>query len=583
MLVRRLALWIAMTVLALGAAAAPASAADITGTWDLPSGSVAQQVWTFTAGTGTLAGSGGGGPYTWPMEGTITGNSVQIRTPYSPGSYVAYFVGTVSDDGATMSGTWSTGGFAAAAASGSTWIANRRGGAPTPTPTSKNPSGVAVMCNRGPNPGDDSVCTATVGDGGQNPTQPTGTVDFTAGDGGTFRNGASCALTPSTGSPTVASCAVTYSPPIGGGFPDVIATYSGDATHATATGRTRMLSAAIFGLAENTPITLETCKATAKAATGKTGKKATAAYRRDNPNPLTNPVAGVGDYVSYCGTNFALNAWGALVRVGQTASVVGGAALSTAGVVIAVTDPEPVGKGVGVAAIGAGPVVAFGGVKLGQNMIETNDKAIADPPDKKFQVAVRVRKITPVTVRPGSGVSAALARRITKLLAAQNEASALGEAFGAAIDKAGGAREAGKNAYVGKQTTAAIGFARRLADQLDIVVAQTKAVGPALAKQAIMKKAVTAAQVEARRAALGKKVPAKLANPLKKLGWSARDFALFRAAVARKPDAAIVASVPLTMGGVLTDQGLLQFYERTALAMRYFSVTDSVVAASKLK
>ena len=82
-----------------------ALAADVTGTWDLVPDSVAAQTWTITAGTGTLAGECTGGSYTWPIEGTLTGSAVRITTAYRETSYTAYFVGTVSADGATMSGT----------------------------------------------------------------------------------------------------------------------------------------------------------------------------------------------------------------------------------------------------------------------------------------------------------------------------------------------------------------------------------------------------------------------------------------------------------------------------------------------
>ena len=103
---RFIALAVCAAALALSAPAA--HAADITGTWDMASPDIADQTWTFTTGTGTLAGYGAGGPYTWPMEGTISGNAVQVKTTYNElPSYTAYLVGTVSADGTTMSGTWS--------------------------------------------------------------------------------------------------------------------------------------------------------------------------------------------------------------------------------------------------------------------------------------------------------------------------------------------------------------------------------------------------------------------------------------------------------------------------------------------
>lgn len=582
---RRLAPVLALAACALLAASSPASAADITGAWDLPAGSVATQSWTFTAGTGTLAGEGGGGPYTWPMAGTISGNAVQIVTAYREVSYTAYFVGTVAADGNSMSGTWATGSFAAASASSSTWIANRRTpvSQPPAQPGAKNTTGVAVRCDRGPNPGDDSRCTATVGDGGANPTQPTGEVAFTAGDGGTFRFGPRCALQPSPGSPTVASCSVTYIPPPGGGwhFPDVTATYEGDATHAGASGRTRLLSGAVFGLADGTPITPDACKSAANTATG-TGKKAKASYQAQNPNPLTKPGATAGDFVSFCATNLALNVWGGAVRVGQGAAVVTGAAVSVAGGVIAVGDPEPVGKVVGVEAVVAGPVIAYGGVRLGQNLIEANDRALADPPDKRYRVTVKPKAGKRIVVRPGGGVSRAAAKRLTTALTRQARAASLAAAFAAALDKAGGAREADQPRYVGSHTRAAIGFAKSLAAELDRLITDTRRIASLAGKGKLMRTKITAAQIERRRAGLAKRLPAKLVRSLRQLGWDARDLALLRASLARKPDPAQIANAPTTAAGVVGDPALLQLYEQAALAMRYFSVTPSVVAQSKL-
>ena len=571
-----------LLVLAAGlllAGAAPAAAADITGTWDLPSGSVATQSWTFTAGSGTLAGEGGGGPYTWPMEGTISGNTVQIKTAYRETSYTAYFVGTVAADGSSMSGTWSTGGFADAATSTQTWIANRR----TTTPgAGKNASGVFVLCNRGPNPGDDSICTATVGDAGANPTQPTGSVTFTAGDGGTFRLGPTCTLQPAPGSPTVASCSVTYVPPPGGGFPDVTATYAGDGKHAGAVGRTQLLSGAVFGLADGTPITEATCSATAAAATGR-AKKASAAYRRDTPNPLTNPVAGVGDYLGYCGTNFALNAYGGLVRLGQISAVVAGTVTSAAGGAITIFDPEPVGKVAGVSIAVAGPVIAVGGVYAGEQMVQANDRALADPPDKRFRVTVNPVTRKRIVVRAGKGHSGAAARRLTALIARQARVASLAGAFAAAVDKAGGARQAKQPRFVGLQTRAAIDFARSLADQLDLLVAEMRKVPALVSGEKAMRLTLTSAQLDTSRARLGRSLPARLTRPLRRLGWSAADLRRLRSDIARKPDPAQVPNTPTTLAAALSDEGLLKLFERTALAMRYYTVVPTVVADSKLK
>ncbi len=575
-----------LACLAAATGATAARAADLTGTWDLPSGSVAQQQWTFTSGTGTLAGEGSGGPYTWPMAGTLSGDAVQITTAYRGSSYTAYFVGTVAADGATMSGTWDTGSYAAAQASAKTWIARRRGGPPsppdpgpgptdpTPTDPGRHATGTQVMCNRGPNPGDDSVCTATVGDGDAAPTQPTGEVAFATRDGGTFRTGDRCVLQPTASSPTVASCAVRYVPPAGGGFPDVVAAYQGDPTHAPSVGTTRLLSAAIFGLADGTPITPDTCAATAGAATRASGRAA--APRLQQSNPLRNPVAGVGDYVAFCASNLAHQAWGGLVRTGQAVGTVAGGALSVGGVVVAIADPEPVGKAVGVTAVGAGPVVAYGSIRVGESLIEANDRALADPPDPRYRTVVRVAKPRAIVVRRGG----AAGRRLATLAARQARVAALARAFGQAIDKAGGAKQANQRVYVGRQTRAAIAFAGQLAAELGRLERATTRAASALRKVRGATSRVSAARIASGRARLAKRVPTRLSRFLRKAGWSAADVGLLRRAARRTASA---GAAPASAAAVITDPTTLRLYRQTALAMRYFSVVPAVRADAALR
>lgn len=236
---------LAVCAIALALSAPAAQAADITGTWDMASPDIADQTWTFTTGTGTLAGSGAGGPYTWPMEGTLSGNTVQVKTTYNElPSYTAYLVGTVSDDGTTMSGTWSTAGFAEAATSTLVWAGTRRGAAPGPAPP--KPAGVQVICNRGPDPDSLFTCTATVGG---TSTPPTGTVTWSAGKGG-FPFGDTCALAATPLSPNVSSCTVTWNPGAGGFpagvAPPVTAAYQGDAKTGAASGAPQLYGIAAF-------------------------------------------------------------------------------------------------------------------------------------------------------------------------------------------------------------------------------------------------------------------------------------------------------------------------------------------------
>ncbi len=271
-------LW-ALAALALAAPGA-ARAADITGTWDITGNLVAQQ-WTFTAGTGTLAGEGKGGSYTWPMAGTIAGNAVSVTTKYRETTYTAYFRGTVSADGTTMSGLWST------SPSGPglyEWSAKRRGAGPGGG-GGKRATGTRVSCNRGPLPTDDFACTVEVGDGGSSPTNPTGTVTFTS-TRGSFRYGTQCTLKPTPSSGSVSACTVTWIPPVGGleagNQPDLVASYPGDADHAASSGGTQPKIA--IGYTVPFPPTAADCsKAAADAAS--IAKKRRIRRGREPPRP----------------------------------------------------------------------------------------------------------------------------------------------------------------------------------------------------------------------------------------------------------------------------------------------------------
>lgn len=59
--------------------------------------------------TGEFSGTGYyiPGPYTWTVAGTIDGSNVSFRINYDSSSYYVDVVGTIFNDGTTMSGTWS--------------------------------------------------------------------------------------------------------------------------------------------------------------------------------------------------------------------------------------------------------------------------------------------------------------------------------------------------------------------------------------------------------------------------------------------------------------------------------------------
>ncbi len=90
-----------------------AEAPDLTGTWNCcGAGGAAAQDFVITSGRGGLAGRGElpGGQVFSAISGSVSGDAVTIVTTYnsfSPG-YVATFVGTLSPDQGTITGTWTS-------------------------------------------------------------------------------------------------------------------------------------------------------------------------------------------------------------------------------------------------------------------------------------------------------------------------------------------------------------------------------------------------------------------------------------------------------------------------------------------
>ena len=90
-----------------------AEVTDLTGTWACcGAGGAAAQNFVITSGKGSLAGEGQlpGGQVFSTITGSVAGDAVTIVTTYngfSPG-YVATFVGTLSPDKKTITGTWTS-------------------------------------------------------------------------------------------------------------------------------------------------------------------------------------------------------------------------------------------------------------------------------------------------------------------------------------------------------------------------------------------------------------------------------------------------------------------------------------------
>lgn len=445
------------------------------------------------------------------------------------------------------------------------------------TADGRQATGASAICNRGPNPGDDSTCSVLVGDASPSgAVAPAGTVRFTAA-AGTFRGGNSCVLRPTPTTPSVSGCSVTYVPVGNAEFPDLTATYPGNSVHGPSTARTRLITGPIFGLDDQTVVGPGTCAATVGAATSSGARAFAPRYQRDHPNPLRNPVAGPGDYIAYCATNLWYQGKGAVYRVGQIGGTGLGVIMVPGGVVVAIVAPEPLSKGAGVAAVAGGPLVAYESIVIGDNLITANDTAIADPPDPRFTVPAKAVERRKVRVRGSS----ATARALNRLLAVQARVRALSTAFTSSLDKAGGARIAGSSKYVGVNTRAAIGFARRLAVALDDLQTATRRAAPLMRRVRGMTKRVTRKQVVALRPRIRRALPRKLDRALRAMGWTAAERARMRRLASSAAPAGSPAP-PTSLAAVVADPVMLRLYRDTALGMRYFTVHPQVLADAAL-
>ena len=138
---RPLPLLALLGTLVFAASAHASTTVDIRGTWDgrsMTAGGTYESTIVLTDenfATGEVVGHGQGNGYTWPEHITLTGNHYESTDgPYDQlPSYVGHSTGTVSDDGNTITGTW-TDSFGQSGT-----FTNRRmsggGGAPAPTPT----------------------------------------------------------------------------------------------------------------------------------------------------------------------------------------------------------------------------------------------------------------------------------------------------------------------------------------------------------------------------------------------------------------------------------------------------------------
>jgi hypothetical protein len=129
-----------------------------------------------------------------------------------------------------------------------------------------------------------TTCTATVTDTGSNPTNPTGSVNFSSNGIGTFSGGGSCTLVGNAGQP---SCQVTYTPTaVGSGSHQVTAAYAGDADHGVSQGVTQVGIQAPAAAPINPPATGTRAKALKKCKKKPNGPKRKKCIKRAKRLPV---------------------------------------------------------------------------------------------------------------------------------------------------------------------------------------------------------------------------------------------------------------------------------------------------------
>jgi hypothetical protein len=470
----------------------------------------------------------------------------------------------------------------------------------------RHPTGVRVQCNRGPNPGDSSICTVTVGDGSgtETPTSPTGKVKFTALNGGGFAFGDTCSLVPTPGSPSVSSCSVKYIPKTGSWeFPDIVADYAGSEKHQPSSSRTSLIFGRVLGLdgktvvTEGGPGTADQCKAAATAATGAVPKGGAKASLQAH-YPGNKPGGGsLGDWVSHCTWSLVSNVGVLGGYVVQGAALPAGVATTVGAGAIAVVDPEPATKVFfGASAIPAGASVTYGTYKVGEAVVEMSERELRDPPDKKYKATVKPKKVKKVRVVVKRKKDRKRAAVLRQYLTRQQKIAALADALGATLDKAGGAQLAGNTAYVGKQMRRARSYSRSMTIHLIAQRKQAKAAGRAVkllpgvnvkfSKKTVakMRKQLTSkkrklSKSERRRAAKAKR---QVNRNMAALGIGSKDRkTLVKWAKSAASDKTV--EVPKDLADMVGGRDALRQLDLQILSQRYYLVEPSVLAASRLK
>jgi len=622
---------VVLLALALGllAAGTASAATDVTGAWTLSEDVFQNGVYQYGPGSNEYditvedqQGNFDGGPYGFTEDlitGKLTGSDVLFSCTNGcvniSQSDREVYEGTLSGDGQSMTGisatctletpptvlwegTWTATlpGAAALVPASSVDSAAADALCNVATPPGvdlRHSTSTTVQCTRGPNLNDDSVCVATVSDTDTPPETPVGPVDFSADPTvGTFPAGASCDLSPvsaSAGAP--ASCSVTLQPGAGGtplaATVAVQATYAGNADLAPSTATSAALSAS------GAPVTTTTSATSSSPVTG-----STTTTPPGTTAPTVTPATGnntAAAALSQCEA-FAQNGGGLdpdsevseqvyCTQIASVSQVLGAKWLlqSTGGdlgLTILAGDFShnfAVFTNIGNAWLaGVAHVPSWN-----QSQYNAVEAAMHDPPVASYEqlakpVTPKAAKV-PVT---GSQANRAAAKAVNRWLGALASSQGVADAFTLTVNRAGGARAAASQVWVGRQTRLAIGFAKQLAADYD-------ALGPLTAQLATLAAHATAAQGPTLAAV--SKLRKQIAHSgltgaerkqLHALGLSPAGIAALVAAAKdpQVPTSAFISSP----AKLLADPELQSEYTYLALFFRLWTINPSVVADAAL-
>lgn len=150
--------------------------------------------------------------------------------------------------------------------------------------------------------------------------------------------------------------------------------------------------------------------------------------------------------------------------------------------------------------------------------------------DPAFRRTVRVARVRPPRVVAGTGLDAASATALNKLLAAEARAYALAAASAKALWRARAAKAKGQRAFAKRQLRASSKFAGQAASALKRVLALRRAAATALTAGGVAEVIATEDQVTAFLATVKSgSIPAELRTPLGALGVGSKDLKRLRA------------------------------------------------------